>query len=296
MAESTRSVDSLRQRLTETLAEWGSEVSTLLAEVERLEAALDEQREGSETRDDELEAFQARVEHQQELIENLRAEAGEAGPLREELNAKDVEIERLTSELVSKKELITALRRDAERVDRLKGEARERDAELEQLRARCNELSERNEALKAENDSLQSSAGSESEDLEAELEAARTELDARKSLIASLRADAERVDALEASLDEKRKIIATLEHSMNRQSDTIAELQRKSDAWKAKYEALKSDGPASTATELPALTTSAIEQRVAGGDALAGDQTIAIDMREPLREARIRSNENRGKG
>ena len=40
-----------------------------------------------------------------------------------------------------------------------------------------------------------------------ELEALRAELDARKAMIKSLRADQDRVAALEASLDEKREII-----------------------------------------------------------------------------------------
>lgn len=296
MAESSRSLDTFRERLTESLAEWGSEVSSLLTELERLENELDEHRSGVQLRDQDLEAAHAEIARQKELVETLRAESAEAGTLREGLSAKDKEIERLASELESKKELVRALRRDAERAEKLKSDARDKETEVGQLKYRCESLLHENEALKADNDALRAEAESNSEDVLAELEAARNELDARKSLIASLRADAERVDALEASLDEKRKIIATLENSMNRQSETITELQRKADAWKSKYESLKSDGPVSTSVELPALTTAAIEKRVASGEVSSAEQTIAIDMREPLRQARIRANESRGKG
>lgn len=281
MAENTSTFDSFRERLTETLAEWGSEVSSLLAELERLQDQLEQRRAAAESRDEELESARRRIEEQQQLVESLRGEAGDAGPLREEVREKDLELERLGSELESKRELIRALRRDAERVDRFKSDAREKESEVEKLNGRCRDLAQENESLKADNENLRASAESESEDVRAELE--------------NVRADAERVDALEASLDEKRKIIGTLENSMNRQSETITELQRKSDAWKSKYESLK-DGPASTSVELPALTSAAIEERLAGTEAGAGDQTIAIDMREPLRQARLRANDGRGKG
>ena len=108
-------------------------------------------------------------------------------------------------------------------------------------------------------------------------------------MIKSLRADQERVTALQASLEEKRDIIEQLEASINRHSNTIAELRRSADTWKRKYQALKGDSPtATTSVNLPSLSDTdvrVIEQleKSSGGKT---DATIAIDMRRSLLEAR----------
>ena len=73
-------------------------------------------------------------------------------------------------------------------------------------------------------------------------------------MIKSLRADQDRVTALQTSLEEKREIIEQLEASTNRHSNTIAELRRSADMWKRKYQAVKGDSPtATTSVNLPSL-------------------------------------------
>jgi len=121
-----------------------------------------------------------------------------------------------------------------------------------------------------------------------ELEVLRSELDARKTMIKSLRADQERVTSLQASLEEKREIVEQLEASINRHSNTIAELRRSADMWKRKYNALRGESPtATTSVNLPSLSDTdvrvieAIEKKGAKPEA-----TIAIDMRRSLLEAR----------
>ena len=137
----------------------------------------------------------------------------------------------------------------------------------------------------------------------------------------SLRADQERVAALQASLEEKRQVIEQLETSMNRHSNTIAELRRSLEMWKRKYQGVKGDSPtATTSVNLPSLSdtdvrvieqvqtptaadkadptatsTSMVSTATIAIDVLeeierhtAGrnDATIAIDMRRSLLEAR----------
>jgi predicted RNase H-like nuclease (RuvC/YqgF family) len=117
----------------------------------------------------------------------------------------------------------------------------------------------------------------------------RAELDARKAMIKSLRADQDRVGALEAGLEEKREIIRQLEATLNRHSNTIIELKRSAEAWKRKYQTAKGNSPtAETSVSLPSLSDSdvlAIEQLEKAGDAKP-ESTIAIDMRRSLLEAR----------
>jgi chromosome segregation ATPase len=131
-----------------------------------------------------------------------------------------------------------------------------------------------------------------------------------------LRADQDRVAALQASLDEKREVVEQLEASINRHSNTIADLRRNVEMWKRKYQSARGDsGTATTSINLPALSdtdvrvieeiekpsadkaattstssTIAIDvieeiERSTGGKAEA-TSTIAIDMRRSLLEAR----------
>jgi hypothetical protein len=118
----------------------------------------------------------------------------------------------------------------------------------------------------------------------------RADLEARKTLIKSLRSDQERIGPLQASLQEKQEIISQLEAAVNKNSSTIAELRRSAETWKRKYFALKGDSPtATTSVTLPALSDTdvrVIEQvdRKVGG--VNQQATIAIDMRRSLLEAR----------
>jgi hypothetical protein len=94
---------------------------------------------------------------------------------------------------------------------------------------------------------------------------------------------------LQASLVEKGEIIEQLEASINRHSNTIAELRRSADNWKRKYQAVKGDSPtATTSVNLPRLSDTdvrVIEELEKSGNAKP-DSTIAIDMRRSLLEAR----------
>lgn len=300
MSKRDSQIDALRERLTSHLADWGTEMSSLLADLGAAQEELAAIKANTDDRDDELKVLEDRVQGQSDLIETLKAEAEDGALLRSEVRAKDLEIERLASELDSKQELVRALRRDAEAVDRIKADAKSRDAELEQVRQALQTAKrEREEAvreaveLREELDALKESAEDQSNGDLAELEAMRAELDARKTLIKSLRADAERVASLESQLEEKRGIVGTLEASINRHSETIANLKRGADVWKRKYQALKGSSTAATSTELPAFSDTdlaALEQLEKVGD-IETEHTIAIDMRQPLREARRKASE-----
>jgi chromosome segregation ATPase len=289
MTEPTATIQGLRDRLTGLLADWGTEVASVLKELEEKRARVAELEGGAAGRKNELEALQQRIDGQNTLIEALRGDAEEVSKLRAEVRAKDLEFERVSSELESKKELVRALRRDGDGADRLKSEAKQKDRELEELKAKLQRAETKASESAAELAVLREAAEGKVSDEQAEIDALRSELEARKTVIKSLRADQERVTALQASLAEKRDIIEQLEASINRHSNTIAELRRSVDTWKRKYQAVKGDSPtATTSVNLPSLSDTdvrVIEQieKTSGGKA---DATIAIDMRRSLLEAR----------
>ena len=105
------SIQDVRDRLTGLLADWGSEFSSVLEELEAKRARVAELENGVAGRHHELDSLKQRLEGQQQLIEALRGDAEDASKLREEVRSRDLEIERVTSELESKKELVRALRR-----------------------------------------------------------------------------------------------------------------------------------------------------------------------------------------
>jgi chromosome segregation ATPase len=124
---------------------------------------------------------------------------------------------------------------------------------------------------------------------EAELAALKAELDARKTLIKSLRADAERVAALETQLEGKREAVASLETSINQHVETIAELKRGLAAWKKKYQAAKGElfDTAAVSTHSPTFTDTELEAlKELERTNAPPDHTVAIDMRDALKEAR----------
>jgi predicted RNase H-like nuclease (RuvC/YqgF family) len=170
-----------------------------------------------------------------------------------------------------------------------KAESRQKDRELEDLRSKLQraerQAGEASEQLAA----LREAAASKESEEESELEVLRSELDARKTMIKSLRADQERVTALQASLEEKRDVIEQLEASINRHSNTIAELRRSADTWKRKYQALKGDSPtATTSVNLPSLSDTDVRviEAIEKSGVTKTEATIAIDMRRSLLEAR----------
>ena len=140
----------------------------------------------------------------------------------------------------------------------------------------------------------------DSHDDTTELAAVHAELAAKTSLLNTLRADAQRSEALEERLDEKRATIAKLEASMDSQAATIADLKQSVSRWKEKYTAAKSgdftnDTSIRTRPDLPIPNVVADDldpDAVTMTDELA-ERTLAINMRDPLREAR--NSVDRGK-
>lgn len=286
MAELQTPIAELRERLTALLADWGAELSMVLRELELKRNRLAEIESSASAQDEQVAELTKRLDAQTELVETLRADAEEAGRLRQEVRERDLEVERLGSELASKQELIRALRREAETVDRLKGELKLRDKEISELRAERSGFEQRLVSLDGELEALREGQA-EREDA-SELEAVRAELEARKSLIKGLRADAQRGDALEAQLEEKREIIGQLETSINQHASTIAELKRLADMWKKKYQVLRGTETEATSAQLPGFTETDVRalERMQAKDGGAPDRTIAIDMRRSLLEAR----------
>ena len=290
MTDSTATIQGLRDRLTGLLADWGAELASVLKELEEKRARVAELEGGAAGRSDEIEQLKQRIEGQNTLIEALRGDAEEASKLRAEVRSKDLEFERVSSELESKKELVRALRRDTDGAERVKADARQqgsRDRGAQGQASASGAPSRRRR--RAARDACARAAASKASEEQAEIEALRAELEARKTMIKSLRADQERVAALQASLEEKRQIIEQLEASMNRHSNTIAELRRSAETWKRKYQAVKGDSPtATTSVNLPSLSDTdvrVIEQLDKAG-AGKNEATIAIDMRRSLLEAR----------
>src|SRR5690606_12378732 len=141
---------------------------------------------------------------------------------------------------------------------------------------------------------LEQNAAQDSADETAEIESLRAELEARKSLIRSLRADAERAQVLESRLEERRQLVQQLEATINRHANTIVELRRAAEAWKRKYRALKGTDGTTTTPSLESLTATdtrtptipPLPEGMAGSDGAVPERTIAIDMRRALLEAR----------
>jgi chromosome segregation ATPase len=298
MAKNQTDTDNLRERLTGLLADWGAEMSMLLRQLEETQAELGELKSSSEGHEKKLKQLEDRAAGQADLIDTLKADAEEAGALRDEVRARDLEVERLKSEVESKQELVRALRRDAEGADRLKAEAKKRDLKISEQQEELDRAGRALAGLREELASANESSENEAAQEHAELEALKAELEARKTLIKSLRADSGRVESLQEQLEAKRETIAALEDSINRHVETISELKRSGEIWKKKYQAAKAKGADATATDLPAFTATEadalkqLEATVGGG---APDRTVAIDMRQPLSEARRKAAES-GRG
>ena len=108
-----------------------------------------------------------------------------------------------------------------------------------------------------------------------ELKATRAELDARKTMIESLRGDAERAQALEAQLKEKRNLISKLEGYIDRHVTTISDLKQSVTTWKEKYTSLKSPDSSSDAATVPALHK-LTEEAPRGIDFSVEDPTVIV--------------------
>lgn len=286
-------MSTIRERFTGMLADWGADFSTLLEELEEKRALLQEIEAEAAKKSHEIEAVHKRVKVQDTLIETLKAEAEEAGTLRKEIRVKDRELEKKKSEIDSKHVLIDSLRRDIKEVGQLKGAIKTKDKENARLvkekqhaQQHAAKLTEELKSLTEEFKILDASA-SMAIDAATELEAVRAELDMRKTLIESLRVDAERAQALEAQLKKKRDVISKLEASIDQHVSTLAESQQSVTTWKEKYASLKSRDPSSESTIAPELTEEELQTQESAED-ISEDPSAATaphDMRKSLLEA-----------
>jgi chromosome segregation ATPase len=291
MADSEVPINTMRQRLSDQLAEWDSDFSALLTELEEKRARLEELEADAADNSSEVDVLSKRVEAQDTLIESLNVDADEAAALRKELYERELELETKAAEIDSKQVLIGALRHDAESFGRLKGDSRAKDQEIARLTREKQEAERSAADARAEFEILSASTLT-GIDVAKELEAVCAELDARKSLIDSLRGDADRAKALESQLDEKRNVISKLEISIDRHVSSIAELQQTVALWKSKYAALKSTDTAADSTIVAALSEASEAELHSleciediSGDLM--DTTNSVDMRETLMRSQL---------
>jgi chromosome segregation ATPase len=290
MAEMDTPIETLHERLTQLLADWGAEMSMVLKELEDARGRIAEFEELSSGSQDELEAMQRRIDGQDSLIETLKADAEEAAGLRKSLVASEKETEKFRAELESKHDLVMALRKEADDLDALEKELKRKNREFEALRAENDRL--RQQIVEVEERlAVAEESAAQTHDDTTELVALRAELDAKSSLIKSLHTDAERFVALEITLDEKRETIAKLEASINRQAATIVDLKESVTRWKSKCAALKASGATgdtsiSTRLPMPSLAADDLEADALAATDIRAERTIAINMRDSLSEVR----------
>jgi len=283
MADQEILIGTIHERFTDLLAD----VSMLLKELEEKRTQLEELKANSADQSAEVEALNKRIEAQNTLIETLHSEADQTATLRVQLHSKDVELENKNSEIGSKHELIGALRRTAEGIGQLKGDSKAKDKNIARL-TREKEQAVQHAAELTEEFKILTASTLTGIDTPAEFEAVRALLDTRKSLIESLRGDAERAQALEDQLEQKRFEIATNEVTINRHTTTISELEQSVTTWKEKYAALKSIDPAAEPAIAPARPELIVEELPAQeiAEAVGRDDTVNADMRGSLLEAR----------
>jgi len=275
----------MRERLTGMLADWGADFSTLLKELEHKRALLQAIEAEAANKSHELEAIHKRVKAQDTLLKTLKYDAEEAVTLRKEVRNKDRELEKKKSEIDSKHVLIDALRRDLKEVKQLKGTIKTKEKENTRLVKEQEQAQQRVEKLTEEIKILNASALM-GIDATTELEAVRAELDVRKTLIESLRGDAERAQALETQLEEKRDVVSKLEASVNRHVNALAESQQSVVAWKEKYASLKSGNSSSESTLVREVTGEELQaqERAEDFSEALTDATTPHDMRKSLLE------------
>ena len=85
MTDRPASIQDLRDRLTGLLADWGSELSLVLRELDEKRARVAELEGKQQTHDEQVAGLKKRVDGQDQLIDTLKAEAEEASKLRKEV-------------------------------------------------------------------------------------------------------------------------------------------------------------------------------------------------------------------
>ncbi len=285
VADPETPISKMRERLTGMMADWGTDFSALLRELEEKRALLQEIEAEAARRSHEVDAVQRKVEAQDTLIEKLKTDAKEAVTLRKAVHEKDLEIEKKRSEIHSKHELIDALRRDVQGIGRLKGAIKSKDIEIARL-AKEKRHAQKHAAELTEEFKILTASTLTGIDAAAELEAVRAELDARKTLIESLRGDAARAQVLETQLEEKRDVISRLEASIDRHVGSLAESQQSVATWKEKYASLKARNPSPESTIAREPTEEELQAQESAED-ISEDltsETAPHDMSESLLE------------
>ena len=291
MSKSANAVDlktpisTMRERLTGMLADWGADFSTLLKELEHKRALLQAIEAEAANKSHEIEAIHKRVNAQDTLIKTLKNDADETVTLRKEVRNKNRELEKNKSEIDSKHVLIDALRRDLKEVKQLKGAIKTKEKENTRL-VKEQEQAQQHAANLAEEVKILNASALMGIDATTELEAVRAELDVRKTLIESLRGDAERAQALETQLEEKRDVVSKLEASVDRHVNALAESQQSVSAWKGKYASLKSGNSSSESTLVREVTGEELraQERAEDFSEDLTDATTPHDMRKSLLE------------
>jgi chromosome segregation ATPase len=277
------SIEGLREQLTDSLADWGSQLSLLLNELETQRSRVGALEASASNHDERVESQAQQLKAQADLIVALQDEVAETSDLRQQMRDAELETERVAAELDTKRELITALRRDSASTEEMKKSLRAKDKEVARLQEAQRQADQHIGALQGELSELQETSGDDA----SEVEALQADLEARKSLVDSLRSDIERLGPLEEQITEKQSVIVKLEASVNRQAATIAELHQTITTWRRRYSSLKGGQGSNptTAPRLPKLT----ETDIRALENMPADQTMAIDMSESLEEARAAS-------
>lgn len=187
-------------------------------------------------------------------------------------------------------------------LDHVKEKSKEKDARIAELAAEQKKSLARVEELEKKLGTLDKPAGGQKDSPHAEVEAMRAELAARKSLVKTLRADAQRGKALEEEVAQNREIIETMKNAIEQHTKTISELRMNSNSWERKYRRLADAGnDESTRDEGKFtdsdifLTETAVGMFLDDSVEVDGSNTVVIDMTEPLQEARderLRKNKN----
>jgi len=203
-----------------------------------------------------LEAQENKGPDREEIEQALRNQSHDLTELRQRVHDRDLALDYIKKKSKEKDARIT-------------------DLEMELARARAQATESARQADESEMPVRQKEI-----DQQAELEAMRAELAARKSLIKSLRSDAERARTLANELAESRQII---DETRNQKKA----LEKKSNDWERMYRQLareKSEASASNGESDPAETST--DRSAEEIPEVDGTRTIVIDMTEPLRAAR----------
>ena len=254
------SFSSLQQKIEALRESFDKSAMSLAKELDQARDAVADLQGAEDGMTARLEQAEQRIVAQDELIETLNQELQEARVLRKDVRDRELEIERMRSELETKNELVGTVRRQLKKAN------------------------EQSSALQKRLDETREQSADATAMDNAEIVALKAELEARRTMIKSLREDVARTDRLEEQLESKRQNISMLEESIDQHVQTIAELRKSADAWKLKYLAVKGESAPNiddTLTEQPEFTDTEIEalREFDPSSQNTPEATVAIDMR-----------------